>query len=242
MDVYTAVNHETTDFYLSIARRAYAELKDCADPITLGDDNYSEHFRHAIVCSVFSAIAVEHALQTLIWVRCFLQTPEPYRNPALLQAGQLRTIPQKLEFLKLTTKIPDGKLNEVKGLFEYRNRIVHANIKSFEGNVLTYESVERLNKEGRGSDVDRAIELALDKNQLEGLKSLAADHGEKTSYLCLPPIDTQDLEKARKNLCIAETAVAAIEHELASPDWPLGYVHDTRTPKARRRKRRPAAE
>jgi len=73
--------YSRADFYLDIARYSLEQLGRLhkrGSRRWIGN-GYSSHFRHAVVCIVFSAFAVEHALTELIWISCYLSTPEPHR-------------------------------------------------------------------------------------------------------------------------------------------------------------------
>lgn len=214
------------DFCLDIARRELKRLRACAGPVRLGSSGHSAHFRHAVICSVFSAFAVEHVLTELIWVRCFFQTPEPHRRVALQHASGLRTISGKLGFIQAATKIPAHILADMKRLFEYRNQIAHCRVLPFEGSGLDFESVQEIVEQGRGPELDKAMELAL-RGMPEALRTLADEFGEDASELQLGALGTGDIDAAAANLEIAERAVKALRREMESVEWPLVRPNQT---------------
>lgn len=207
------------DFYLDIARQELRQLEACDEQVSLGSTGYSAHFRHAVVCSVFAAFAVEYALAELIWTRCFFQTPKPYRGFALQHASRLRTIPDKLEFIRATTNIPSDLLEDMRPLFDYRNRIAHARVKTFDGKVLDFDSLQDAIAQGRGSELARATDVALG-GRLNALESLADELGKETKFLQLAGLGSEDLDAAQEHLKIAEGAVEALRRELNSAEWP----------------------
>jgi len=199
------------DFYLEIARRELDRLKQCAEPVVVGS-KYSDHFHHAVVSSIFSAFAVEYALTELVWAKCFFQTPEPHRRISLLYASRMRTIPEKLEFVRKTTKVPNALISKIQELFDYRNRIAHCHIKAFEGKVLDFGSVESLVSQGRGDELDAANEHFLRGD--EGvLRALTDEAGKKIKSLNFDGMGTRDLETAEENFQTARRALKALRKE-----------------------------
>ena len=199
------------DFYLEIARQELDQLKHCAEPVVVGS-KYSDHFRHAVVSSIFSAFAVEYALTELIWAKCFFQTPEPHRRISLLCASRMRTIPERLEFVRRTTKVPNDLVSKIQELLNYRNRIAHCHIKVFEGKVLDFDSVESLVSRGRGDELDAAIEGSLRGD--EGvLRALTDEAGKEGRSLKLDGMGTRDLEAAEDNFQTARAALEALRKE-----------------------------
>jgi len=168
---------------------------------------------------VFSAFAVEHALAELIWVRCWLQTPAPYRSITRKQAANARTIPAKVELVGAITKIDADILGEMKRLFEYRNRIAHATAEPLDNETLGFDALKAIQKAGRGDDLDEAIERAL-RDDSRPLEALAKDFGQPRISLVLSGLGTDDVFGAEENFRIAERAVEALTLELNSPDWP----------------------
>ncbi len=205
------------DFFLEIAQQELDQLKRCAGPIVVGTDEYSEHFRHAVVSSVFSAFAVEYALTELIWVKCFFQTPEPHRPISLLRASKMHTIPGKLEFIQKTTAVQDILVGQMRKLFDYRNRIAHGHVKPFESKVLDFDAVESLVREGKGAELDRAMEASGEGNQ-NLLRALADEAGKESRTLHMNGIVTEDLDAAEENFLIATKAVKALRIEAGMVD------------------------
>ena len=199
------------DFYLEIARQELHQLKHCVGAVVVGG-KYSEHFHHAVVSSMFSAFAVEYALTELIWVRCFFQTPEPHRRISLLYASRMRTIPDKLEFVRKTTKIPNALVKKMQELFDYRNRIAHCHVKPFEGKVLDFDSVESLVRQGKGDELDAAINRFL-KGDEGVLRALTDGAGKENKFLNLDGMGTRDLEAAEENLQTARRALKSLRKE-----------------------------
>ena len=203
------------DLYLEIAADAVEKLRKCPRPVVIGSRS-SEHFRHALVVSVFSAFAVEYALTELIWVSCFFRTPEPHRQISLLCASKLHKIPEKLEFVRKTTKIPSKLVDKMQKLFEYRNGIAHCRVKAFDGKVLDFDSVESLVCQGRAAELDMAIESALEGKE-GALKALAKEAGKQTRYLEFAPLGSEDLDAAHENFKTATEALAALRSGWGSP-------------------------
>jgi len=205
------------DFYLGIAKHELDQLRLSVGPIVVGD-RYSEHFRHAIICSVFSAFAVEYALTELIWVKCFFRTPEPHRRIALLCASKMRNVPQKLEFVRKTTGIDDSLLGEMKKLFDYRNQIAHCHVEIFEGKVLDFDAIKSLCEQGRGAKIDDALMELGDKDDDGPLKALANEAGRVTRSINLQGISTEALDAANENYEIAAKALRALRNEAGMDD------------------------
>ena len=130
---------KSAELFLAIAEQHLHELDELSGPVTVGSDEVSDHVRLGLICSVFSAFAVEHAMSELIWVRCFLQSPLPYRHVTALQARSARTVPAKLALLRAVTDLDEELLGGLKDLFEYRNQIAHATIEGFAGRRLSFE-------------------------------------------------------------------------------------------------------
>ena len=199
------------DFYLEIARQELDQLKHCAEPVVVGS-KHSDHFHHAVVSSIFSAFTVEYALTELVWAKCFFQTPEPHRRISLLYASRMRTIPEKLEFVRKTTKVPNALISKIQELFDYRNRIAHCHIKAFEGKVLDFDSVESLVSQGRGDELDTAIEQFL-RGDDGVLRALTDEGGKESKSLNFDGMGTRDLEAAEENFQTARTALKALRKE-----------------------------
>ncbi len=199
------------DFYLGIARQELNQLKHCVGAVVVGG-KYSKHFHHAVVSSIFSAFAVEYALTELIWAKCFFQTPEPHRRISLLYVSKTRTIPEKLEFVRKTTKIPNALVRKMQELFDYRNRIAHCHVKAFEGKVLDFDSVESLLRQGRGDELDAAIERFL-KGDEGVLRTLTDEAGKESESLNFDGIGTRDLDAAEENFQTAKRALKALRQE-----------------------------
>jgi hypothetical protein len=201
-----AVNMTNADFFLQIARDHTKKLRACRGPITLGSRGYSKHFTHAVISSMFSAFAVEHALAQLIWVRCFFQTPEPYRRIALQHASGLRTTPQKMAFIRVATRLPEDMLKDIEKLFQYRNGIAHSRVTTFEGKVLDFDKVLEAIPEGKAVDFEELADLVVER---------------EARYLQLPGLSSEDVDIAEANLNLAERAVEALHEAMNSSDWPV---------------------
>lgn len=199
------------DFYLEIAHQELNRLKHCVGAVVVGS-KYSEHFHHAVVSSIFSAFAVEYALTELIWAKCFFQTPEPHRRISLLYASKTRTIPEKLEFVRKTTQIPDALVRKMQKLFDYRNRIAHCHVKASEGRVLKVDSVESLVRQGKRDELDAAIERFL-KGDEGVLRALTDDVGKASKSLDFDGVGTRDLDAAEVNFQTARRALKALRQE-----------------------------
>jgi len=207
--------------YLGIARKQLETLNNLDGPIIIGDDD-STHVEHAIISSVFSAFAVEHAITELIWVRCFFQTPNPQRRITVTHASKLRNLYERLEFIKDTTEISEEVLTEIKELFEYRNSIAHCRPFTHEGKVLSFEAVEAINSAGRGEELDEANRLMLeDKPDYSQFQELANEFGTDKDSLRFRGIGTPDIEAAYKNFRFAERIVEELLRERESADWPI---------------------
>jgi hypothetical protein len=157
------------------------------------------------MCSVFSAFAVEHALAELIWVRCFFQTPEPYRRITLQHAEGLRTIPARIGFLRATTAIPAELIEDMGRLFEYRNGIAHCRVSTFEGIVRGFDVMPENVAEGDVATYEDAQPVLMEKLD---------------KHIELPGLGTEDLNMAEQNLRTAERAVEALRIEMDSEAWP----------------------
>lgn len=71
------------DFYLGVAKEAITALGGLSEPVVMGSDGHSKHFHHAVIGSVFGAVAVDHAITTVVWVECFLLVPAKHRAKTL---------------------------------------------------------------------------------------------------------------------------------------------------------------
>ena len=124
-------------FYFSIARHAYESLHKLKVPIQprgiTKEGKWTEaspHFRHAVTCIVFSAVAVEHELMRLIAIRIALQAGDDQSVRLAMGAWPERPgIDDMIRFLKSTTRIDAKLFSEVRTLFKDRNHLVHAGIK-----------------------------------------------------------------------------------------------------------------
>ena len=209
-----------TELFLRIAREQNDLLEKREPGLQLGPTaaDYSPAFQHALICSAFSAFAVEHAIAQLRWERCWLQTPEPFRQITRRQAAAARTIPAKLELLRSTTDLAEDLLRDIQKLFDYRNGIAHANPGPFEGDTLGFEALEAIETAGRADELDKAMESSF-KGDDRLLKNIAHEFGEFGISLNLAGVGTDDIEKAPWNLDVAERAVQSLEEELRKP-WP----------------------
>lgn len=124
-------------FYHEIASRAYESLiklkgKPLPKRITRSGQfvDESSHYRHAVTCIVFSAVAVEHEMMRLVAIRIALQAGDDQSVRLAMGAWPERPgIEDMIRFLKSTTRIDARLFGEVKVLFKDRNHLVHAGIK-----------------------------------------------------------------------------------------------------------------
>lgn len=114
----------------------------------------------------------------------------------------------RLRFLRVATQVPDDLVQDLKRLFNYRNKIAHARIRPFEGTMLFFEPPEE--------------ELEIGQGRVYG-----ADEVEKFTvakdvrHLDLEGIGTPDVDIAPENFLIAETALKAFRSEMQSTEWPI---------------------
>lgn len=93
----------------------------------------SHHYREAMVCSLFSAIAVEHSITEVLWTRVFFQTPKPFRSMLMKSLlSRPRSVEERLDLLASVTRLSGRLLDDVRELFRYRNTIVHSRPESSE--------------------------------------------------------------------------------------------------------------
>lgn len=206
------------DFYLGIAKEAITALDGPSEPVMIGSDGYSKHFHHAVIGSVFGAVAVDHAIATVVWVECFLLVPAKHRAKTLQLAQKIRFVDDKIRFLRANTSLGDNLLAEMRKLFDRRNHLVH----QADGDVIPYddwaldvESVQALNAAGRGAELDAANEAALRGNP-DNLRALAREVGFPSLSLSLVGLSTDVLDEAHENVAIAERAVAALREHIKS--------------------------
>ena len=185
----------------------------------MGTGGYSQHFRYAVVSTVFSAFAVEHAITELIWVECFLKTPAPHRQKTMQLAQKLLNIPDKLEFLQNSTQLSKELLNALRELFDRRNRLVHLRSKdvfSHDSGVIDFEGAQALLQQGRGRELDSAIESAL-QGKPDALQTLIDEVGGVRTSLTLPGISSDVIDEAEENFGIAKRALKALRKEWNTP-------------------------
>ena len=210
----------SADVFLEIARHHAEELKSTPPPVST---NLAEtpHFRHALICSVFAAAAVEHALAELVWVRAFFQTPLKYRPLAIQRAKAARTIHSKLEFVQATSALPASVSANIRELSGYRNRLVHAQVTPVEGKALDFEAMEAIEDDGFGPEFDEASGRAMEDGDSSALNEFKESYGNYYRSLNLGGHGTPDLDAALRNYEIAKEAVPALMAELNSKDWPV---------------------
>ena len=206
------------DFYLGVAKEAITALDELSEPVVMGSGGYSKHFHHAVIGSVFGAVAVEHAIATVVWVECFLLVPAKHRAKTSQLARKIRSVDDKINFLKTNTSVEGNLLAEIRELFNRRNRLVH----QADGDVIPYddwaldvESVQAINAAGRGAELDAANEAALRGNS-DKLRALAREFGNQSLSLTLAGLSTPMLDEAHENVAIAERAVAALRQHMES--------------------------
>lgn len=181
--------------YLAVASEHLTLLQQAWEsgrPV-IGTDGESEHFHHALVVIVFSAMAVEYAVGELLAVRMLLQTPDPqrrlFRDSRILR-GQ---VSDKLRLLKTATQIPDNVISKVQDLFEYRNNLVHTQVEYVEvppGTPVVNPEEER---------IDLSAETAR--------------------YLSFPWFATDVLSKAEEYYRLAVSVVESLGEEVKDPEW-----------------------
>ncbi len=136
------VQEETSTLYLRIARRALEELTALPpEAVDFGGPRVeegrfriaepSEHFRHGLICTVFAAAAVEHALKALVLLRITTsQGPERALIRALwrprLTAGPL------IDVVRSVASLDDGLVGRMRDLMRRRNEIVHSQADDWE--------------------------------------------------------------------------------------------------------------
>ena len=130
-----------TAVYLRIARQHLNSMKNNPKDMFISTVHESQHIRDALVCIVFSAFAVEYAITELIWTRIALQTPAKYRRMMIGPlVKNMRSINDRIEFLREATKMSDTLLSDIKRLFDYRNEIAHCRPEFYEGSVQVLRS------------------------------------------------------------------------------------------------------
>lgn len=127
----------SSEFYLHVASRALSDLQALGmDTMRYGgfvwgqeplvNEPPSDHFRHAVVCTVFSAAAVEHALVSLALARRWLSRgPNRAEVEAVWPKGWL-SASKLIEIASAFSKIDRALLERIKGLMKRRDRIVHS--------------------------------------------------------------------------------------------------------------------
>lgn len=93
----------------------------------------SANIKNSIISIVFSACAIEYAINKLISIRVFFQFKKPYYKMFLSKIRRMRTIEDKKEFLKFATDIEPKMLNRIKEIYSARNELLHGNFDFFEG-------------------------------------------------------------------------------------------------------------
>lgn len=201
------------DFHFEIAQRELEQLKECPDPVRLGGGGeYSDHFRHAIACSLFSALAVEHAVTELIWVKwVFPPVLGPYRGAR--SAPKMQRKPVLLQFLRDNTGMSSELIDDMDTLFHYRDQVAHAHPKRFRGKRLDFDIVQDLLVSGRGEELNDAVEKAFESGDRSELEALKNEVGKEELSLTFDSLSTQDLDLAEKNLQIASRALKALREE-----------------------------
>jgi hypothetical protein len=122
--------HGTTPayVYITVARTACKRL---ASSLRRGGSGKSISptfiLGYAVSCSVFSAIAVEHAIKNLIAIRRTLKVGPQTSLPESF-GGRLDT-KRMMAFLKLYTRVPHPLIMDIRDMFDYRNTLVHRDIK-----------------------------------------------------------------------------------------------------------------
>ena len=201
------------DLYLGIAQREFEQLQTCEVSVSWDSSNgYSDHFRHAVICSLFAAVAVEHAITELIWIR--------YTFPPIFGVGlgkksprELDKRPAMLDFLRNKTSVQDCLIDRIDELFRYRNKIAHAHPKDFHGNILDAEVVEELDTSHRGKELADAIDAFMERDDDSMIKALAGEVGKEQTSLTFDSLNSDDLEAAGKHRKIAHDALPALRKE-----------------------------
>ncbi|HEX5030534.1 MAG TPA: hypothetical protein VFX78_03635 [Candidatus Eisenbacteria bacterium] len=131
------IQSESSQFYLHVARRALADLQALdPDAVRLGGLTFgskppvwempSDHFRHAVVCTVFSAAAVEHALVALALMRRYLSYGVMRAKVEELWPKGWLSAKKLLELAATFSKIDAGLLERIRALMKRRDQIVHS--------------------------------------------------------------------------------------------------------------------
>ncbi len=116
-------------FYLSVAEWHFERLEGVEGPVRLASSGrHSLHFTHAAGVTVFAAFAVEAAISALLWIRCAVQVPSPGRRLALRYARRVRSINERIDFLRAATAVDDDLLDAIRRLFDARNELAHGRI------------------------------------------------------------------------------------------------------------------
>lgn len=205
------------EFYMAIARHHLEKLSKCPGPISFGVDGYSEHFRHAVICSVFSAMAVEHAISKFLWFKCCLsETGESRRKGAKHLKAKLYNMSNKLDFFRSNTNLSPSVIDRMDELFRYRNWLVHSQLQLHEGKGFSIEVLQTLNNGGRKVELDEAMKKSLLSDDDEDLNKLAEEVGEPYSEVSVRGLGTSEIEYAEENLRIAEAAIHGLQKEFAS--------------------------
>src|SRR5439155_12670343 len=174
---------ESSRFYLYLAQRAHRDLEALPGRPKVGgwtfgqerlrEEMPSDHFRHSVICTVFSAAACEHSLVAIASLR--KATAHGQQRKLLL-----RVWPKKRGWLmgkdlvalaRALTKVDRTLLTQIEDLMERRNAILHSRAQDWEDPI-----------EGRSGWWERAVQLpaitaALIKNAA-GDARIAEEAGE----------------------------------------------------------------
>jgi len=205
-----------TNFYLEIARNSLTQLIAVKGGISIGDNDQSEHFSHAVSATVFSAISVEYGINEFIWVNDFLCSSSPNRE----QTEQLAksNIPEKIKYLK-ANGFKQEILKVIRVLFERRNRLVHLrhqDVSATDTYGLDFDDVIKINKAGRAAELDKANELAFSHNDRAAFNQLAEEFGTKHTLIQLPGLNTELIPESHENVGIAQAALEIILEKQSS--------------------------
>lgn len=121
------------DFFLELAKKHLNLLRKSKRTILGTSKTTSADIKNSITSIIFSACAIEYAINKLISIRIFFQFEKPYYKMFLSKIKRMRTIEDKKEFLKFTTDIEPKMLNRIKEIYSTRNELLHGNFDFLEG-------------------------------------------------------------------------------------------------------------
>lgn len=120
-------------FFLELAKKHLLLSRKSKRTILGTPKTTSANIKNSIISIIFSACAIEYAINKLIGIRIFFQFEKPYYKIFLSKIKRTRTIEDKKEFLKFTTDIESKMLSRIKEIYSIRNELLHGNFIFFEG-------------------------------------------------------------------------------------------------------------